>query len=32
MEDGQELENHGVKPDEVCIPTAQDLHQEKADV
>jgi C-terminal processing protease CtpA/Prc len=29
MEDGEELENHGVKPDEFCIPTAQDLQQEK---
>jgi C-terminal processing protease CtpA/Prc len=29
MEDGEELENRGVKPDEFCIPTAQDLHQEK---
>jgi hypothetical protein len=29
MEDGQELENRGVKPDQFCIPTAQDLHQEK---
>jgi C-terminal peptidase prc len=29
MENGDELENHGVTPDEFCIPTAQDLHQEK---
>jgi len=29
MEDGEELENRGVKPNEFCIPTAQDLHQEK---
>ena len=29
MENGEELENHGVTPDEFCIPTAQDLHQEK---
>jgi carboxyl-terminal processing protease len=29
MEDGEELENHGVKPDEFCIPTAQDISQEK---
>jgi C-terminal processing protease CtpA/Prc len=29
MEDGEELENRGVKPDEFCIPTAQDLRQEK---
>lgn len=29
MEDGEELENHGVKPDEFCIPTAQQLHQER---
>ena len=29
MANGEELENHGVTPDEVCIPTAQDLHQEK---
>jgi carboxyl-terminal processing protease len=29
MEDGEELENRGVKPDQFCIPTAQDLHQEK---
>ena len=29
MEDGEELENRGVKPDEFCIPTAQDLRQGK---
>ncbi len=29
MENGDELENHGVTPDEFCIPTAQDLHEEK---
>jgi C-terminal processing protease CtpA/Prc len=29
MEDGEELENRGVKPDEFCIPTAQHLRQEK---
>src|SRR5271154_5233765 len=29
MADGEELENHGVKPDEFCIPTAKDLHDEK---
>jgi carboxyl-terminal processing protease len=29
MENGDELENHGVTPDQFCIPTAQDLHQEK---
>jgi C-terminal processing protease CtpA/Prc len=29
MEDGEELENRGVTPDEFCIPTAQDLRQEK---
>jgi C-terminal processing protease CtpA/Prc len=26
---GEELENHGVTPDEFCIPTAEDLRQEK---
>jgi hypothetical protein len=29
MKDREELENRGVKPDEFCIPTAQDLRQEK---
>ena len=29
MESGDELENHGVTPDVFCIPTAQDLYQEK---
>ncbi len=29
MEDGEELENHGVTPDKFCIPTAKDLHEEK---
>lgn len=29
MGDGEELESRGVKPDEFCIPTAQDLQQEK---
>ncbi len=29
MENGDELENHGVTPDEFCIPTAQNLHQGK---
>jgi len=29
MADGEELEGHGVKPDQFCIPTAKDLHDEK---
>lgn len=29
MENGEELENHGVKPDQFCIPTATDLYQGK---
>jgi C-terminal processing protease CtpA/Prc len=29
MADGEELEGHGVKPDQFCIPSAKDLHDEK---
>lgn len=29
MEDGEQLEGRGVTPDEVCIPSAADLHDEK---
>lgn len=29
MENGEELENRGVTPDVFCVPTAEDLHQEK---
>jgi len=29
MENGDELENHGITPDEYCVPTAEDLRQEK---
>jgi carboxyl-terminal processing protease len=29
MEDGEELENHGITPDEFCIPTPEDLQKEK---
>src|SRR5205823_2543044 len=29
MENGDELENHGVTPNEFCIPTIQDLNQGK---
>jgi C-terminal processing protease CtpA/Prc len=29
MQDGEELENRGVKPDQFCIPTADELHDGK---
>jgi len=29
MEDGEELEGRGITPDEICIPSAPDLHGEK---